>query len=159
CPFCRRFTEEAYRQIDSAYIRPGKAKLLFINYPMPNHPEAWAASEAALCAGAQGSFWPMHDRLFTTQGEWSGKGNPAERFAGYARELRLDAAAYRRCVEEDQMAALIVNDVMQASGAGIQGTPTFILNGQRAISGAQPFDEFRRAIDELLAGAPAPPQP
>lgn len=156
CPFCRQFTEEAYRQIDSAYIRTGKAKMVFISYPIPQHAEAWAATEAAYCAGAQGQFWPMHDRLFATQREWSGKGDPTARFARFATELRLDAAAYRTCVEQDQVASMIVNDVMQASSAGITGTPTFIFNGQTAVSGAAPFAEFQKAIEGALAGGPAP---
>lgn len=157
CPYCRQFTEQAYRQLDSAYIRPGKAKMVFIAYPIPQHAESWAATEAAYCAGAQGQFWPMHDRLFATQREWNGKGNPAERFAGFATELRLDAAAYRTCVEQDQMASMIVNDVMQASSAGISGTPTFIINGQRVVSGAAPFEEFRTNIEDVLAGRGAQP--
>lgn len=157
CPFCRQFTEQAYRQLDSAYIRLGKVKMVFIAYPIPQHAEAWAATEAAYCAGAQGQFWPMHDRLFATQREWSGKGSPADRFTRLAAELRLDAAAYRTCVEQDQMASMIVNDVMQASAAGINGTPTFIINGQRVVSGAAPFEEFRTNIEDVLAGRGAQP--
>lgn len=157
CPYCRQFTEQAYKQLDSAYIRPGKAKMVFIAYPIPQHAEAWAATEAAYCAGAQDKFWPMHYRLFATQRDWSGKGNPAALFARFATELRLDAAAYRTCVEQDQMASMIVNDVMQASGAGITGTPTFIINGQRVVSGAAPFEEFRTGIEDVLAGRGAQP--
>ncbi len=158
CPYCRQFTEQAYRQIDSAYIRTGKAKMVFISYPIPQHAEAWAATEAAYCAGAQGQFWPMHDRLFATQRDWSGKGDPTERFARFATELRLDAAAYRACVQQDQVASMIVNDVMQASSAGISGTPTFIINGDRAVSGAAPFADFQKNIEDVLAGRPAPQQ-
>jgi protein-disulfide isomerase len=159
CPFCRQFTEEAYKQIDSAYIRPGRARIVFVAYPIPQHAEAWGATEAALCAGAQGKFWPMHDRLFAAQREWSGAADAVQRFAGYARALQLDMGAYQRCVEEDQVAPLIVNDVMQASGSGISGTPTFIINGQRVVSGAAPFEEFRTAIDAVLAGEGVPRQP
>ncbi|HEX7240603.1 MAG TPA: DsbA family protein [Longimicrobiaceae bacterium] len=159
CPYCRRFAEDAYRQFDSAYVKTGKARLVFINYPVPNHPQAWAASEAAMCAGAQDAFWPMHDRLFATQAEWSGGGNPGERFLRLATELKLDVAAFRRCVDEDQVAPLIMGDAMQAAGAGLQGTPTFILNNQHVITGAQPFSEFSKAMDALLSGAPAPGAP
>lgn len=159
CPYCAQFATTTYRQIDSAYIRPGKAKLIFINYPIPNHAQAWAAHEAALCAGAQGSFWPMHDRIFANQKEWSGQADAVQHFARYASELRLDADAYRRCVEEDVMASLIVNDVMQASGSGISGTPTFIIGGQRVVSGAAPFEQFQQAIEESLSGQGAPQQP
>lgn len=161
CPFCRQFTEEAYAALDSAYIRTGKAKLVFMHYPLPTHRNAWQASEAALCAGAQGAFWPMHDRLFQAQAEWSDLANPAGKFAEYAAQLKLDVPALRTCMQEDWMASLIVNDVMQAAGAGINGTPFFILNNREGMSGAQPFTEFQTKIEALLA-SPAPaaaPQP
>lgn len=166
CPYCRQFAAEAYPKIDSAYVQTGKVRFLFINLPLPMHAEAWPASEAALCAGAQGAFWPMHDRLFATQQEWSGKPDAAARFAQMAAQLKLDTAAFRECMENDYVAPILVSDVMQASQAGLTGTPSFIFNGQEAASGALPFEEFQRRIDALLAGAPGagaqpqqPPQP
>lgn len=159
CPFCRQFTEQSYAALDSAYIRTGKAKLVFMHYPLPTHRNAWQASEAALCAGAQDAFWPMHDLLFARQTEWGETLNPMGKFAEYAAQLKLDVPALRTCMQEDWMATLIVNDVMQAAGAGINGTPFFILNNKEGLSGAQPFAEFQTRIEGLLAGSPpAPPQ-
>ena len=155
CPFCRQFVEETWPKLDSAYVQTGKVRVVFIHLPLPMHAEAFAASEAAMCAGAQGKFWPMHDRLFAAQREWAGQADAGQRFARFAVELELDAAAYRECVENDRAAALIVNDVMRASGSGVQGTPTFFLNGQTALSGAIPFEQMRASIDSLLAAAPA----
>lgn len=159
CPYCASFATETYPRLDSAYIQTGKVRLVFIHYPLPNHREAWAASEAALCAGAQGAFWPMHDRIFATQREWSGQADAGERFAGYAADLQLDAAALRACMADDRVSTIIVNDVMQAAGAGIQGTPTFLVNGRRSLSGAIPFDQLSQAIDAELAGAANPGTP
>lgn len=155
CPFCREWAVNTFPKIDSAYIRTGKVKMVFITFPLPNHTEAWAATEGALCAGAQGQFWPMHDRLFATQREWGGQEDAARRIALMAGELRLDMNAYRACTDNDLMAPLVVNDVMQASGAGIGGTPAFIINGQRALSGAIPFEDMAREIDNALAAAAA----
>ena len=67
CPYCREFAATTYRQIDSAYVRTGKARILYINLPLSTHREAFGAAEAAMCAGAQGKFWEMHDRLFASQ--------------------------------------------------------------------------------------------
>lgn len=153
CPYCRQFAVETYPALDSAYIQTGKVRLVFIPYPIPSHPEAWVAAEAALCAGAQDKFWPMHDLLFARQAEWSAEGLSPERLDGYAASLKLDVAAFRACTLSDAVAPLLVNDLMRITGAGIGGTPTFILNGEHAIAGAQPFSEFQSQIDALLAGA------
>jgi protein-disulfide isomerase len=161
CPYCRDFATTTYRQIDSLYVRTGKARILYINLPLTSHREAFGAAEAAMCAGVQGKFWQMHDRLFATQREWGGQADAGQRFEGFARELQLNMADWRECTANDRVAPLIVGDAMQAAEARINGTPTFILNsrnGQRSLTGAVPFAEFAREIDALLA-APAAATP
>ncbi|MDB4950424.1 MAG: oxidoreductase [Gemmatimonadetes bacterium] len=157
CPYCRAFFDSTYARLDSAYVRTGKVKIVFFAFPLPGHREAFPAAKAAMCASVQGKFWPMHDRLFSTQREWANQDVVAERFAGYAAALRLDMPAYRDCVANDRVAPLILNDIMQGSAAGISGTPTFILNGQKALNGAVPFDDLKKEIDAILAAPPAPP--
>ena len=165
CPYCRQWFETSYRQFDSAYVRTGKVRMVFMNLPLPMHGQAFAAAKAAGCAGAQGKFWEMHDRLFSTQREWNGQADAAQRFARFALELGVDPAAYRDCVDNDRTAPIVVNDVMQASGAGISGTPAFVINNQRILSGAIPFADLSREIETALAAprgpapapAPAPP--
>lgn len=160
CPYCREFATTTYPRIDSAYVRTGRARILYIHLPLGSHQQAFAAAEASMCAGAQDKFWPMHDRLFATQREWSGQADAVQRFERFAQELRLDMAAYRDCTQNDRLSSIIISDAMQAAGAGIQGTPTFILNAggrQRPLSGAVPFEQFSAALDSLL-NAPAAPQ-
>jgi protein-disulfide isomerase len=159
CPYCRQFATETWPALDSAYVRTGKVRVLFINLPLPMHSEAWPASEAALCAGAQGAFWPMHDRIFAAQKEWGGSPDAITRFTQLATDLKLDVPAFRRCMEEDQVAPILASDIMQASQAGLTGTPSFIFNGQEAASGALPFAEFRKRIDALLAQPRQPGTP
>jgi protein-disulfide isomerase len=161
CPYCRDFATNTYPRIDSAYVRTGKAKMVYINLPLASHSNAFPAAEAAMCAGAQGKFWQMHDRLFATQREWSSQTDAVQRFERLAQALQLDMAAYRDCTANDRTAPIIINDAMQAAEAGIRGTPAFILissAGQRSLSGAVPFDQFAREMDSLLAGQPAPAQ-
>lgn len=158
CPYCRQFAEGVYHQLDSAYLSTGKARLMFINYPLANHTRAYAASEAAMCAGAQGQFWPMHDRLFAAQREWSTANNTAALLEGYATELRLDMAAFRDCTANDRTASVIMGDVIEAAAGGVNGTPAFFLagpGGRRAIAGAPEWAQLRTAIEEALAPAPA----
>jgi protein-disulfide isomerase len=164
CPYCRDFAANTYRSVDSAYVQTGQARIIYINLPLSIHREAYGAAEAAMCASAQGRFWEMHDRLFATQREWGGQADAAQRFERIAQELRLDMAAYRDCTANDRTSSIIVSDAMQAAQAGINGTPAFILNsaaGQRALSGAVPFEQFKAEMDALLSGqpSPAPQQP
>jgi len=158
CPYCRQFAETTYKQLDSAYIRTGKVRLTFISFPLPNHAKAFGATEAAMCAGAQGKFWPMHDRLFATQREWGEAADATTRFDGFASALGLNMAAYRDCTANDRVATIIVNDIMDVSRSGINGTPAFVLNGSKLLSGAIPFDQLRTEIDALLAAGPAGPR-
>ena len=156
CPYCREFAVQTLPALDSAYLSTGKVRMLFINMPLPMHTNAWAASEAALCAGAQGAFWPMHDRIFAGQQEWSNAPNPSEIFTGYAAALRLDTTAFQRCINEDQVAPILINDIMQVARNGISGTPAFVLNDTEMLSGALPFSEFRTRIEAALAAPKNP---
>jgi protein-disulfide isomerase len=159
CPFCRQWVEQTWASLDSAYIETGRARLVFMNLPLPSHPESYTASEAALCAGAQGRFWPMHDLIFERQQEWS-RGEGTARMREYAGQLELDMAAFRQCTEENWMAPIIVGDLMQAARAGIGGTPTFVLvptdperGEQRVLSGAVGFEAMQEEIEAALGGA------
>jgi protein-disulfide isomerase len=161
CPYCREFAATTYPRIDSAYVQTGRARIVYINLPLSIHRDAFAAAEASMCAGAQGKFWPMHDRLFATQNEWKDQADAVQRFERMAQALQLDMAAYRDCTVNDRTASLIIGDATQATEAGVRGTPAFILTsraGQRALSGAIPFEQFAQEMDSLLA-ANAQPQP
>jgi protein-disulfide isomerase len=168
CPYCRQFYETTYHRFDSAYVKTGKVQMVYIHLPLPMHTQAYPAAEAAMCAGAQGKFWEMHDRLFATQREWGGQADAVQRFARLALELNLNAAQYRDCVDNDRTAPLILNDAMQASGAGVNGTPAFIVNRNQMLNGAVTFEQLSATVDAALNGqtppgaatpAPAPAQP
>lgn len=160
CPFCRQFEEQTFAAVDSAYLKPGRAQLIYFNLPLPNHEHSWVAAEAAMCASAQGKFWPMHDRLFARQETWSAAANPGALFEGYAREVGLDPGAFRACIAQDRVAGMIVQDLTFAVGHGVGSTPTFVLlrapaagedpqKAQRVLAGAAPFADFQKAMDEL----------
>lgn len=152
CPYCARFAAEVFPGIDSAYVRTGRVQWVFVNLPLPGHREAWAASEAALCAGAvSGLFWDMHDRLFKRQREWSGRTDARDRFARYARELGVEGAPYERCVSDDHVAPLLVQDVMGAAATEITGTPTFIVNREQKVVGLKTLEEWRELLDAALS--------
>lgn len=149
CPFCARFALEVFPQIDSAYVRKGKVQWVFVNLPLPSHANAWLASEAALCAGAEGDkFWEMHDRLYRAIQTWSTHADPAALFARYAKEEGVPLEAYDACVANDRVSALILQDVI--FGSRVTGTPTFIINNQQTIVGMKSFAEWQEVLDAAL---------
>ncbi|MFW6202252.1 MAG: DsbA family protein [Gemmatimonadota bacterium] len=153
CPYCARFSREVFPQLDSAYIRTGRVRWVYINFPVPSHRLAWVAAEAALCAGVVGDrFWAMHDRLYEAQDEWSGAEDPAAHFARYAREIDLPVERHEACMRRDDVAPTLIQDLMSAASAQIRGTPTFIIDGERSIVGVHGFDEWQRLLDEALDG-------
>jgi protein-disulfide isomerase len=157
CPYCARFANEVFPRIDSAYVKAGKVKWIFVNFPLPTHANAWPAAEAAMCAGGVGErFWPMHDRLFATQNDWSNAPNAARLFEKYAQESGVAMEAYSSCVADDRMAPLLVRDLLNATNAGISGTPAFIVNNEPLFAGYKTFEEWKDILDGALRKAAAP---
>jgi protein-disulfide isomerase len=151
CPFCARFAREVYPRIDSAFVRSGRVQWIFVNLPLPNHANSFAAAEAAMCAGgASEKFWPMHDMLFDRQARWASLPQASATFAAYAKEAGVDMVAYQKCTEEDVTAALIVRDVLLASSVKVTGTPAFSINGGESFSGLRSFEEWKAMLEELL---------
>jgi protein-disulfide isomerase len=142
-------------KIDEAYIQTGRVRYVVKDFPLPSHANAQVAAEAARCAGAQGGYWAMHGRLFEGQKEWAPQAEAAviETFVGYAQDLGLDGEALRRCVESRQFGELIRQDQWEGQQAGVQGTPSFLING-RLLAGAYPYDRFVEIIEAALAGEP-----
>lgn len=150
CPFCARFSREVFPRLDAEYVRTGKVQWIFVNLPLPNHPNAWAAAEAAMCAGAVNErFWYMHDLLFARQDEWSGVPDPAALMARYAQESGVPADGFQACVLGDRTAGLLVRDVMYAANQRVTGTPAFVVQGSPIFVGMKTYDEWK----EILEGA------
>ena len=118
---------------------------MYREYPLPNHPNARPSAEAGQCANEQGKFWPYHDKLFANQQRLG-----TSDLKQYAVDLGLDAARFNGCIDSHKYAALVEADVSAGNDAGVNGTPAFFING-RMLSGAQPFEEFKKIIDEELA--------
>ena len=151
CPYCSRHFTETLPQIVANYVDTGQVRYVFKDFPLTSiHPQAQLAAEAARCAGEQDAFLAMHDALFGRQDEWSGRGDAAEIFAGFAGELGLDETAFGECLASGRYTAAVQTDVTQGIALGVNGTPAFFLNGN-FISGAQPYSAFQQAIESLLA--------
>ncbi len=142
CPFCVK-AEGTVKEILAAY--PEKIRLVYRDFPLPMHPKAPKAAEAAQCAGDQGKFWDMHDRLFAA----NGKLEPSD-LKAYAREIGLDGGKFDSCLDAGGKAKVVETNRKAGEQAGVTGTPAFFING-RPISGAQPPDAFKAIIDQELA--------
>lgn len=152
CPFCKQWHDETYPMVLNDYVKTGKIRLAYVNFPLNMHQHARAAATAAMCAGAQGQFWPMHDALFATQNEWAAMRDPGTVFDSLATSLHVNASAYHACLSSPSIAALIDGDQDRAQRGGVGSTPSFWV-GSRLVEGAVPPSEMRKEIDQALAAA------
>ena len=158
CPYCARFARDVEPKIDSAYVKTGKIRWIYMNFPLPQHPFAWLSAEAAMCAGGvSDKFWGMHDKLFANQTTWASAPDPVPLFDQYARELGIPLAAYHGCTNSDAPASIIVRDLLTAAGTGMTGTPAFVVNNEPIFAGYKPFDEWKDILEAALKKAPAKP--
>jgi len=155
CPFCKRHVDQTVPGLVKDYVDTGKLRYVFRDFPLTAiHPLAAKAAEAARCAGEQGKYWEMHDRLFANQKELQ-----PEKLPAHAQAIGLDESKFRECLDQDRYAAAVQKDVDEGTQLGITGTPTVVVgmsDGAQAknaviIRGAQAIATFKAEIDKLLA--------
>jgi protein-disulfide isomerase len=161
CSYCATFAREVYQRIDTDYIKPGKVKFFFRDLPAPEHPGALQKAVAARCAGEQGKFWEMHELLFAYQND-----PPAKDMSGYAQILGLDLAKFNECLASPKYVDVIRRSAAGAGRVGVAGTPAFLVGtitpdgdffrSTKLLVGAEDYETFKTALDELLTSAPKP---
>jgi protein-disulfide isomerase len=142
CPFCKR-VEPQLSQLEKEY--GSKVHMVWKNYPLPFHPFAEPAAEAAMAANAQGKFWQMHDKLFENN---TALDRP--NLEKYAQELGLDMAKFKADLDAQKYKDSIQSDTKEGSAVGVNGTPAVFING-RKINGAYPWETFKKIADDELA--------
>jgi protein-disulfide isomerase len=149
CPYCLRYTQETWPALKERYVDTGRVYYVFKDFPLTSiHPEAPKAHEAAHCAADLGGnqvYWEMHDKLFEGQEEWAGNVQYVAVFKRYAGELGLDQAAFDACLDSGKSAAAVQANQDEGLGLGVNGTPTFFVNGY-PFSGAYPIEFFDQAV-------------
>jgi protein-disulfide isomerase len=145
CPHCGR----AYPIVQQVQKQFGKRlRFVFRNFPLREmHPHAEAAAEAAEFAAAQGKFWEMHDRLFENQERL---GDPL--FLELGEELKLPTTALLRALEQRTFEARVRADFTGGVRSGVNGTPTFFINGHRH-DGSFDFETLVSAIQRAMVTA------
>ncbi|HKH93789.1 MAG TPA: thioredoxin domain-containing protein [Gemmatimonadaceae bacterium] len=158
CPFCKQWHDETFAKIDQEYVKTGKVRMAYLNFPLTKiHKNAQLAAEAAMCAGVQGKFWELHSSLFQSQGRWAESKTPIIVFDSLARAAGVELKGWDKCMTSHATAKLIEADRDRSKQAGVESTPTFFV-GERALAGAYPVDTFRVAIEQALAKLKAAPQ-
>jgi protein-disulfide isomerase len=136
CPNCKQ-AAPAVKLLLERFA--GRVRMVFRHFPLEEvHPHALAAAEAAECAGGQGKFWEMHDLLFANQQNLG-----HEAYVAFARTLALDLGRFTRDIEQETYAPRVREDFISGVRSGVNGTPTFFINGVRHNGG---FD-LRSMID------------
>ncbi|MFI5307558.1 MAG: DsbA family protein [Polyangiales bacterium] len=146
CPFCSR-VEPTIKQITDTYGKD--VRVLWRNNPLPFHDKAALAAEAAMEARDQGKFWEYHDKMYANQ-----QALARENLDQYAKDLGLNMAKFKASLDSNKHKTEIEADQTLARNLGASGTPSFFING-RSLRGAQPFEEFKKVIDEELTNAKA----
>jgi protein-disulfide isomerase len=157
CPFCRRHVQQTQPKLYSDLVDSGKARHVFLHYPIAQlHPDAFRSHEAAMCAADQGKFWEYHKKLFEKPVK------TVDELTTLAQDSGLDAAALRKCLDAGTHAKAVQDSVGRIAKMNINGTPMFLIGKTpsgsapmtiaRVIEGAQPYEAFKMAVDEIAAG-------
>jgi len=145
CPYCQKWEATVFQRLLDDY--PTQVRIVYRDFPLNSiHPEAAPSANAANCAGEQDAYWQFHDKLFSYKLNL-GK----EAYLQYAKELELDMTSFTACLESNRYAAEVTADLEYAVSLGVQSTPTFFINGLYLV-GSQPYDTFKKLIDQELAG-------
>jgi len=158
CPFCNRFFRETEPQIVEKYIKTGRVKFVWKDFPFEEGADLQRAHQAAYCANDQGKFWEYHDALFTYiwDNYFSRNLNGEEalvftdvKLKEFSSQLGLDTVKFNSCLDSGKYAQLVKDNYNEGIAQGVKSTPTFFINGQKVV-GAQPFSVFEQIIESKL---------
>ena len=170
CPFCGRWFDQTLPSVEEQYIKTGKVKLVYRDFPLDFHQQAQSAAEASECADEQGKFREMHDEIFENQDDWSVRG--IEAFKEYSSTIGLNTQDFNSCLDSGKYTEEVKNDLNDGQSYAVSGTPTFFIarsNGNTIkapvcspgesicgnaetgfrIVGAHPFSTFQEALDSF----------
>lgn len=160
CPFCLRHFSQTETALNEAYVETGKAKFVFVDFPLVQiHPNAPAASSAALCVAEQDpvAFWEMHALIFETQNQWSNSPEPIAFFQELGAPLEIDQDEFASCLDSGRTDAMVERTYAMGRSLGYSGTPSFqfVMDGSDEtydLIGAQPYERFSSWIDAMAVG-------
>jgi protein-disulfide isomerase len=157
CPGCAGFATVTEPDVRARIIEPGLASITYYDFPLTQHRNTLAASNAAACADEQGKFWPMHDRLFQSQDEWNGEAtdSPKPFFKRYATEVGVDVAKWESCYDARKYQKRISANLADGLRRGVGSTPSFII-GNKLYRGMGGYDEMKAIVDSMAKATTTP---
>lgn len=141
CPFCK-VAQGPLQEVLHAYNQ--QVRLVFRALAPSSHPHAFQAAEAGYCAEEQGKFWEMHDMMFMHQDKLT---IPSLKWM--ASQIKLNLALFTSCLDSKRYAKGVQENNAESEKLQLTGTPTFFINGRKLV-GAQPFEKFKKIIEEEL---------
>jgi len=160
CHACEKFNLTIKPNLEKEFIDEGKVKVIFVDFPLVNEDHYTTVAEAVHCAGSQGKYWAMHDTLWQKIGALSD-----QHLLGYAGDLGLDVAAFKKCLDEDVFRQRVLDDLDFTYHLGLSSRPSFFIGRQmpgaregvyegRYIVGTQNYIVYRAVIDRMLKPPP-----
>jgi protein-disulfide isomerase len=141
CPYCQKVQPDLVKLQQQFGVN---IALVYKDFPLPMHPLAQKAAEAARCAGAQGKFWEYHDALFEN------RKLQVSDLKQQAVALKLDSSRFDKCLDSGEQAAAVKKDAAEGLRLGLAGTPSFFTNGH-FLSGALGYPKLREAVLQELS--------
>ncbi|MEM8937219.1 MAG: DsbA family protein [Pseudomonadota bacterium] len=154
CPACKSFHDAFFKEIKTRYIDTGKINFIFREFPTGPVDRSAAASLLARCAADKNgtdAYFLVQEALFATQEQWSRESDWQAQLMSIAAQARIDETAFFECVQRQDLADLINQNVTNARNTyNVSGTPTIILNGEtlRLTSAADLYAAIDAAIAE-----------
>ena len=151
CTFCYKFHDETMDKINQKYIKTANVNFIYKDFPL-NGEQSILASEASYCAQKQNKFWEYHDMLYNN---WGGENTgwiTKNVLHGFARDVGLNLDEFSQCLENSEYRQKVLDNEQFAREIGINATPSFLIFNDSElyrIIGAQPFDRFEQAFQEL----------
>lgn len=152
CPACG-----AYHPLLKQVLKDFAGQLTFVfrEFPLPMHPNAPLAAQAAQAAGLQGKYWEMHDVLYEKQSQWSQSANARDIFTQYAKDIGLDTAKFAKDIDSDVVKNRVTADTNDGNTLGVNATPTFYINSEK-IQNPGSLADFETLIKAAILKAPKP---
>jgi len=151
CTFCYRFHENTLDIINNDFIKTGKVKLVFKDFPL-NGPDSFLAAEASYCAEDQEKYWQYHDELYKNWGGEKTGWITRESLDRFAVTVSLDLVEFNTCLNEHKYQNRVITLHEFGKEIGIDATPSFLVfNDEKIIKirGNQPLEVFLKTFDEL----------
>lgn len=153
CPACQQFATFIHPLIKERLVDQGLVRLVRYDFPLFNiHPHAFLAARAARCADDQGKYWEYHDVLYARQPTWSVQRSAINTFIEYAETVGLNTSTFEQCLRSDQHAEEVTRNLRLGEALGVTGTPSFLINGQRATFGS--YQELEDRVYQMAGLTP-----